>query len=71
MQDNGKGKLTIRCGCFGCLLELVGLVGICYICGCEWSRELVMRCVSEIHAAWSGRADETGKVPTGAEGRAQ
>ncbi len=41
------------CGCFGCCLELIGFILICYICGCSWARDTVVRCVSEIHAAWN------------------
>lgn len=41
-------------GCFGCLLEIIGVIGICYICGCGWARGCVLRCVREIRGAWVG-----------------
>ena len=50
MSESGESKSG--CGCFGCLLELVGFILICYICGCHWARECVVNCVRDVHKAW-------------------
>ena len=56
MQEDKKNQCHIKFkgGCFGCLLDILGVIGICYICGCEWARGCVLRCVREIHGAWAG-----------------
>lgn len=34
-------------GIFGYLLEVIGFVLLCYICGCEWARDVVKRVVND------------------------
>lgn len=51
-ESEAKASFSCGCGCFGFLLEVIGVIGICYLCGCEWSRNLVLRCVREIHDTW-------------------
>ena len=53
-DNNNQCHIKFKGGCFGCLLEIIGVIGICYICGCDWARGCVLRCVREIHGAWVG-----------------
>lgn len=62
-EPESKSRISCSLGCFGCLLEIIGFIGICYICGCEWSRNCVLRCVSEIHGAWVGATSTSSKPP--------
>ena len=52
-EPKNKCECNCGCGCFGCLTMVVSIVLICFIFGCEWSRNCVTRCIKDVTSAVS------------------
>lgn len=48
-QEKGEvsTKVSSGCGCAGCLFEVICFVLLCYIVGCDWARDAIVRCVRD------------------------
>lgn len=62
-EENKKNEVNCGCGCFGCLVSVICFVLICFIGGCEWARNCVHRCITDIissvHSASSASTQQS------------
>ena len=52
-EGESNNEVNCGCGCLGCLTCIVCVVLICFIFGCEWSRNCVKRCITDVTSAVS------------------
>lgn len=53
MEEAGRKRTNINCGCscFGCLTAVVSFVILCYLCNCQWAKDVVHRCIRDVTSA--------------------